>query len=85
MTIVHISTELRLAWRRGLEAAFAAEPDNLVPYQLFSQSGGGDGGSRLREIELVQRDVENGLDHSRNDLVKTTRRRSTVAPIASYV
>jgi fructose-bisphosphate aldolase class II len=38
MTIVHISTELRLAWRRGLEAAFAAEPENLVPYQLFRKS-----------------------------------------------
>jgi fructose-bisphosphate aldolase class II len=35
MTIVHISTELRLVWRRGLENALAAEPDNLVPYQLF--------------------------------------------------
>jgi fructose-bisphosphate aldolase class II len=39
MTIVHISIELRLAWRRGLEAAFAAEPDNLVPYQLFRKAG----------------------------------------------
>jgi fructose-bisphosphate aldolase class II len=39
MTIVHISTELRLAWRRGLEASFAAEPDNLVPYQLFRKAG----------------------------------------------
>jgi ketose-bisphosphate aldolase len=39
MTIVHISTELRLAWRRGLEAAFAAEPDNLVPYQLLRKAG----------------------------------------------
>jgi fructose-bisphosphate aldolase class II len=38
VTIVHISTELRLAWRRGLEAALAAEPDNLVPYQLFREA-----------------------------------------------
>jgi fructose-bisphosphate aldolase class II len=38
MTIIHISTELRLAWRRGLEATLAAEPDNLVPYQLFRKS-----------------------------------------------
>jgi fructose-bisphosphate aldolase, class II len=37
MTIVHISTVLRLAWRRGL-AALAAEPDNLVPYQLLRKS-----------------------------------------------
>jgi len=39
MSIVHISTELRLAWRRGLEAALAAEPDNLVPNQLFRRAG----------------------------------------------
>jgi fructose-bisphosphate aldolase class II len=38
MTIVHISTELRLAWHRGLDAAFAAEPHNLVPYQLFRKA-----------------------------------------------
>jgi fructose-bisphosphate aldolase class II len=38
MTILHVSTELRLAWRRGLEVALAAEPDNLVPYQLFRKS-----------------------------------------------
>jgi hypothetical protein len=24
--------------RRGLEAAFAAEPDNLVPYHLFRKA-----------------------------------------------
>jgi fructose-bisphosphate aldolase class II len=38
VTIVHISTELRLAWRRGLETALAAEPNNLVPYQLFRKA-----------------------------------------------
>ena len=32
ITIVHIGTELRLAWRRGIEAALAAESDELVPY-----------------------------------------------------
>jgi fructose-bisphosphate aldolase class II len=39
MTIVHISTELRLAWRRGLEGALAAEPNNLVPYKLLHEAG----------------------------------------------
>src|SRR5262249_624492 len=38
ITIVHISTELRLGWRRGLEAAFTVEPDNLVPYQLYRKA-----------------------------------------------
>jgi fructose-bisphosphate aldolase class II len=38
ITIVHVSTELRLAWRTGLEAALAAEPNNLVPYTLFRKA-----------------------------------------------
>ena len=39
MSVVHISTELRLAWRRGLEAAPAADPDSVVPYQLLCEAG----------------------------------------------
>ena len=35
ITEVHINTELRLAWRRGLEKAFAAERDQVVPYKLL--------------------------------------------------
>jgi hypothetical protein len=33
-----IRAELRSPWRRGLEAALAAEPDNLVPYHLFRKA-----------------------------------------------
>jgi fructose-bisphosphate aldolase class II len=35
MTEIHINTEVRLAWRRGLETAFASEPDEVVPYKLL--------------------------------------------------
>lgn len=35
MTIVHVNTELRLAWRRGLEAAFTRHPDEVAPYKLL--------------------------------------------------
>jgi len=35
MTIVHVNTELRVAWRRGLEAALANAPDEVTPYQLL--------------------------------------------------
>jgi fructose-bisphosphate aldolase class II len=35
MTIVHVSTELRIAWRRGIESALAALPDEVAPYKLF--------------------------------------------------
>ena len=35
ITEIHINTELRLAWRRGLEGAFAADRDQVVPYKLL--------------------------------------------------
>ncbi len=35
ITIVHINTELRIAWRRGLEGALAKKPDEVVPYKLL--------------------------------------------------
>jgi fructose-bisphosphate aldolase class II len=38
IAIVHISTELRLAWRRGLEVALAENSDEVVPYKIYGQS-----------------------------------------------
>ena len=35
ITIVHINTELRIAWRRGLEASLAAHPSDLAPYKIL--------------------------------------------------
>jgi fructose-bisphosphate aldolase, class II len=35
INIVHINTELRVAWRRGLEDAFAKNPREIVPYKLL--------------------------------------------------
>jgi fructose-bisphosphate aldolase class II len=34
--IIHISTELRVAWREGLERALAQSPDEVVPYKILS-------------------------------------------------
>jgi fructose-bisphosphate aldolase class II len=36
INIVHINTELRLAWRHGLEDAFVKEPTEVVPYKLLA-------------------------------------------------
>jgi len=36
MTIVHVNTELRLAWRRGVEAGLAAEPNEVAPYKILA-------------------------------------------------
>jgi fructose-bisphosphate aldolase class II len=35
INIVHINTELRVAWRRGLEAGLAKHPDEVVPYRIL--------------------------------------------------
>ena len=35
MTVVHINTELRVAWRRGLEEGLAKGPDEVVPYKVL--------------------------------------------------
>jgi ketose-bisphosphate aldolase len=35
ITIVHINTELRVAWRRGLEDGLARNPDEVVPYKIL--------------------------------------------------
>jgi fructose-bisphosphate aldolase class II len=35
INVIHINTELRVAWRRGLEAAFAEKPREVVPYKLL--------------------------------------------------
>src|SRR5215471_8468205 len=35
INIVHINTELRVAWRRGLESGLAKQPDEVVPYKIL--------------------------------------------------
>jgi fructose-bisphosphate aldolase class II len=35
INIVHINTELRVAWRRGLDDALAKQPDEIVPYKIL--------------------------------------------------
>jgi fructose-bisphosphate aldolase class II len=35
INIVHINTELRVAWRHGLEHALSQQPDEVVPYKIL--------------------------------------------------
>lgn len=37
ITVVHINTELRLAWRHGLDSALAEQPNEIVPYKILPQ------------------------------------------------
>jgi fructose-bisphosphate aldolase class II len=39
ITVVHINTEARLAWRRGLDEALAKQPSEIVPYKILPQVG----------------------------------------------
>ncbi len=35
MTIIHVSSELRLAWRRGVEAGLKNNPEEIAPYKIL--------------------------------------------------
>src|SRR5215469_11892068 len=35
ITVVHINTEVRLAWRRGFDSALAKQANEIVPYKLL--------------------------------------------------
>jgi fructose-bisphosphate aldolase class II len=35
INIIHINTELRVAWRHGLEEGLAKQPDEVVPYKIL--------------------------------------------------
>ena len=35
ITIVHVNTELRLAWRRGMDEALGASAGEVVPYKIL--------------------------------------------------
>jgi fructose-bisphosphate aldolase class II len=37
MTVVHINTEVRVAWREGLDRALAAHPQEIVLYKILPQ------------------------------------------------
>jgi fructose-bisphosphate aldolase class II len=47
INIVHINTELRVAWRRGLEEGLNKEPDEVVPYKILPFA--------VRQVEAVAR------------------------------
>ncbi len=33
----HINTEVRIAWRRGLDSALSTQPNEIVPYKILPQ------------------------------------------------
>ncbi|PIU98498.1 tagatose-bisphosphate aldolase [Candidatus Wolfebacteria bacterium CG03_land_8_20_14_0_80_40_12] len=35
ISIIHINTELRLAWRKGMEKIFQEKPEEIIPYKIL--------------------------------------------------
>jgi fructose-bisphosphate aldolase, class II len=56
MTIIHVSSELRLAWRRGVEAGLAAEPDEIAPYKILPAAV-----ENIRKIVVDRLKLFNGI------------------------
>ncbi|HTB91680.1 MAG TPA: class II fructose-bisphosphate aldolase [Candidatus Sulfotelmatobacter sp.] len=50
INIVHINTELRVAWRSGLEQGLAKHPEEVVPYKIYPAA-----------VEAVKQVVESRL------------------------
>lgn len=39
ISVIHINTEIRVAWRKGLEAMLAQDPKQVAPYKILSDPG----------------------------------------------
>jgi len=55
INIVHINTEIRLAWRRGLEAGLARDLDEVVPYKILPSAVESVKQVASSRVEAVQR------------------------------
>ena len=58
ISMIHINTELRVAWRRGLEAGLAAEPNQVVPYKILPTAVESAKQVTLARLRLFNRIVE---------------------------
>lgn len=38
ISVIHINTEIRVAWREGMESAFSKDPNEVAPYKLLLAS-----------------------------------------------
>jgi fructose-bisphosphate aldolase, class II len=56
INIVHINTELRVAWRRGLEEGLAKRPDEVVPYKILPEAV-----EAVKQVALSRLRLFNGI------------------------
>ncbi|MGA2096764.1 MAG: class II fructose-bisphosphate aldolase [Candidatus Acidiferrum sp.] len=58
INIIHINTELRVAWRRGVEEGLAKNPDEVVPYKILPPAV-----DRVKEVVASRLRLFNGEQH----------------------
>jgi ketose-bisphosphate aldolase len=56
INVVHINTELRVAWRRGLEEGLAKRPDEVVPYKILPEAV-----EAVKQVALSRLRLFNGI------------------------
>lgn len=61
ITVVHINTEVRIAWRRGLDSALAKQPSEIVPYKLLPQVV-----DSVKQVVAARLALFNGGRHARS-------------------
>lgn len=55
ITVVHINTEIRLAWRKGLEVGLNSNPNEVAPYKILPPAFAGVKAVVLRRLKLFNR------------------------------
>jgi fructose-bisphosphate aldolase, class II len=60
ITVVHINTEVRLAWRRGLDGALAKQPNEIVPYKILPQVV-----DSVKQVVTARLELFSGLSRAR--------------------
>jgi fructose-bisphosphate aldolase, class II len=59
INVVHINTELRVAWRHGLEDALAKQPNEVVPYKILPFAV-----ESVKQVVRSRLKLFNGIDNS---------------------
>ena len=79
ITVVHINTEVRIAWRRGLDRALSAQPNEIVPYKILPQVIDSVKGTSRGQIGIVQQRAASCAACVRAVLRKIGRRATAIS------
>ena len=60
ITVVHINTEVRIAWRRGLDRALAAQANEIVPYKILPEVV-----NSVKQVVTARLELFSGVSRSR--------------------